>query len=230
MAWTCLLAGSALAAQAAWLPAKAALAQVLLERSWRAAQADGGVHRPWPWADVAPVARLEVPRLGVTRIVLAGDSGRALAFAPGWSESTARPGRVGLGVISAHRDTHFRFLRDLVVGDRVEVGHARGARAYRVESMHVVDTRSARIAVDAEVDGLLLVTCWPFDALAARGPLRYVVELRPLASPDQDSAGFAGVGTSTSARASRGGGPAGPASGPPPGPRRPRSDSAFQPI
>lgn len=207
LAWACLFAGGLLAAQAAWLPAKAALAQVLLERAWRAARADGGVHRPWPWADVAPVARIDVPRLAVTRIVLAGDSGRALAFAPGWSESTVRPGRVGLSVVSAHRDTHFRFLRELVVGDRVVVDHARGTREYRIASMRIVDTRAARIAVDADADGLLLVTCWPFDALDARGPLRYVVEARPLRSADQDSGGLPASGVVASGRPPRAAGP-----------------------
>ncbi len=224
LACACLLVGGVLAAQAAWLPAKAALAQVLLERAWRAAQADGSVHRPWPWADVAPVARLEVPRLGVTRIVLAGDSGRALAFAPGWSESTARPGSVGLSVVSAHRDTHFRFVRDLVAGDRVVVDHARGSREYRIASMRIVDARVARIAVDADADSLLLVTCWPFDALDPRGPLRYVVEARPLRAPAQDAGGSIGAGVTASGSPAR---VVGPSPGARPG-RGGRIDVDFQ--
>lgn len=231
LTWLCLLAGGVLAAQAAWLPAKAALAQQLLERAWRTSRVDGGAHRPWPWADVAPVARLEVPRLGVTRIVLAGDSGRALAFAPGWSESSALPGRTGLSVVSAHRDTHFRFLRELVAGDRIIVEHARGERAYRVASMRVVDTRDSHIALDADADALLLVTCWPFDALAAQGPLRYLVEARPWSSTDQDSGGFVAIGAAASGRPVRDDGPSrrdsGPSSAPRPG-RGGRAESAFQ--
>jgi sortase A len=176
---TCLLGALVLVGHAAWLPAKAALAQVLLERAWQHALDEGGRHPPWPWADVAPVARVEVPRLGVARIVLSGDSGRSLAFAPGWSESTVRPGDPGVSVVSAHRDTHFRFLRELVVGDALVVETPRGIRHYRVDALRVADSRHEAIVVDADADRLLLVTCYPFDALDARGPLRYVVETRP---------------------------------------------------
>ena len=52
------LAGIGLAAQAAWIPAKAALAQVLLERAFARTLTEGRSARPWPWADTEPVARL----------------------------------------------------------------------------------------------------------------------------------------------------------------------------
>ena len=45
--------------------------------------ADGEAHPPWRWADTSPIARLEVPRLGVRRVVLAGATGAVLAFGPG---------------------------------------------------------------------------------------------------------------------------------------------------
>ena len=165
-----------LAFDAAMLRAKAVLAQVLLDRAWTMSLTEGRPLKPWPWADAAPVARLTVARLGITRIVLGGDSGRSLAFAPGWSESSAPPATAGSSVISAHRDTHFAFLRELVPGDLIEVQGLRETRRYRVEGLHVVDSRRARLAIDHDLDRVLLVTCWPFDALDARGPLRYLVE------------------------------------------------------
>jgi len=174
-----LLAATLLAIQAAWLPAKAALAQVLLAGSWNQTLADGGVHRPWPWADTHPVARLSSPRLDVSQVVLAGDSGRTLAFGPGWAESSAHPGLPGTIVISGHRDTHFRWLQDLRDGDVLALETREGPRNYVVETTRVADARHERIAATAD-DQLLLVTCWPFDATAARGPLRYVVSLVPV--------------------------------------------------
>jgi len=171
-----------LLADAGYLHAKAVFAQVLLERAWQQSMRDGSPVKPWPWADAAPVARLSVARLAVTRIVLSGDSGRSLAFAPGWSESTAYPGASGASVISAHRDTHFRFLRDLVVGDRIELQGPRGTRDYRVDALRVVDSRHARIDAGGEDDRILLVTCYPFDAFDARGPLRYLVEAGAITS------------------------------------------------
>ena len=169
-----LLAG----AQPGWLHAKAALAQLLLARSWAAAVA-GQAPLPWPGADTRPVARLQFARLGIDQIVLAGDSGRTLAFGPGWAESSAPPGAVGTTVISAHRDTHFAFLRALREGDRLLLEGMRGEETFVVSAREVVDSRTQRIAIGGDARRLLLVTCWPFDALRAGGPMRYVVTAEP---------------------------------------------------
>jgi sortase A len=159
-----------------WIPAKAALAQALIERAWRAARAGTLEPRPWPWADTWPVARLEAPAVGETVYVLADASGRSLAFGPGHLAGTAPPGTPGLSVIAAHRDTHFRFLRRLAAGDRLFVERVDGARlVYRVTDIHIVDARTARIFDEIERPALALVTCYPFDGLWPGTPLRYVV-------------------------------------------------------
>jgi sortase A len=159
-----------------WIPAKAALAQRLLERAWTSRQQGAAEPRPWPWADTSPVGRLVVERLDVDLIVLAGSSGRTLAFAPGHVTGTALPGRQGHVVIAAHRDTHFAFLRDLRVGDHVTLLGPDGRRtAYRVEATTVVDASEARLVADVDLETLTLVTCWPFDAAVPGGPLRYLV-------------------------------------------------------
>ena len=172
-----MLGAMALAANAAWLPAKAALAQQLLQSAWQSAQADGTAHRPWPWADTHAVAKLVQPRLGVSQVVLAGYSGRPLAFGPGWAESSARPGSAGTTIISGHRDTHFAWLRDLRQGDALTLETPQGLREFQVAAMQVVDSRVHRIATAHHGASLVLVTCWPFDATAPRGPMRYVVTL-----------------------------------------------------
>jgi len=167
------------AASAGWIHAKAALAQVLLDRAWRESGHGERPVKPWPWADIAPIARLRVPRLDQDEIVLDGDSGQALAFGPGWSPRSAVPGTHGLVAISAHRDTRFAFLRELRKGDTVQLDTASGTRRYRVADMRVVDSRSTRVAAADADDALLLVTCYPFDALVPGGPLRYVVRAEP---------------------------------------------------
>lgn len=175
-----MLAALVLAGHALWLPAKAALAQQLLASSWESSRHDGAAHRPWPWADTHPVARIEQARLGISQVVLAGDSGRPLAFGPGWAESSARPGSDrGTMVISGHRDTHFAWLRNLRNGDALKLETLQGPRDYVVVQSDVVDSRTHRIATGDDGGKLLLVTCWPFDATAARGPLRYMVTLAP---------------------------------------------------
>lgn len=166
-----------------WIHAKAALAQVLLASAW--AQSDHGrrTERPWPWADIAPIARLSVPRLHQDLIVLNGDSGQALAFGPGWTPGSARPASPGLSVISAHRDTQFRFLKALRPGDLIQVDGPGGHGNYRVRASRVVDSRHSRLPDPASNDGLWLVTCYPFDAVIPGGPLRYVVQAERIRRP-----------------------------------------------
>lgn len=175
------MAGSlAFAVDAGWITAKAGLAQVLLERSWHRSDAAGVAPAPWPWADTRPVARLRMPALGIEQFVLAGDSGRTLAFGPGWSEASAAPGTRGLSVLSGHRDTHFAWLERLVPGDELELDTGDGLRRYRVDTLEVVDSGRHRIGLDFGADALALVTCWPFDAVAPGGPLRYLVTARAI--------------------------------------------------
>ena len=155
---------------------KAAAGQALLHLAWMRSAAAGAPVKPWPWADTHPVARLRVPGLYVDEFVLAGASGRTLAWGPGHLDDSAPPGAPGNTVLSAHRDTHFCFLRRVVPGDAIALElPGGGARQYRVREVFVADVRTLRIPRDTAVPTLTLVTCWPFDALVPGGPLRYVV-------------------------------------------------------
>jgi len=168
------LAGVARIAAGAMIPAKAAIAQILLERAFDRSVATHRPVKPWPWADMAPVARISVPRLGIDRIVLDSGSGQAMAFGPTLLPGGAGIGKGGTMVIAAHRDTHFRFLRHLRKGDIIAVEGVDGvARRYWVTGAEIV--RWDRFALpDAMENGLDLVTCYPFDAVR-HGPLRYVL-------------------------------------------------------
>ena len=161
---------------AGYIHAKARLAQVLLGQAWAATLEGAGPQRPWAWADTWPVARLQVPALGVDQIVLAGASGRTLAFGPGHLDGTAAPGAPGHSILSGHRDTHFRFMQDLTPGMEIRVQNTDGRwRSYRAGEGRVIDARDARFEVAGDRPVLTLVTCWPFDAIEAGGPLRYLV-------------------------------------------------------
>jgi sortase A len=160
-----------------YIHAKAALAQHLMEDAWDRTLAGEEQARPWPWADTWPVARLEVPQRGIDHIVLAGASGSSLAFGPGHVDGTAAPGQHGNTVVGGHRDTHFRFLEHLEPGDEVRVQAGDGSvTTYRVGGSRVVEHDRAGIELSTDTPQLTLVTCYPFDAVAAGGPLRYVVE------------------------------------------------------
>lgn len=174
------LVGLVLVGQGLWIHAKALLAQVLLARAFERSLAAGAPVKPWPWADTWPVARIAFPRLGESVIALDGSSGQALAFGPGHVEASAEPGEEGVAVYAAHRDTHFAFLREVKVGDEIDVTRADGTRvAFRMTGGRVVRWNRSGIPVEASGRHLVLATCWPFDA-ATSGPMRYVVEAEPV--------------------------------------------------
>jgi len=163
---------------ALYIPAKAALAQVLLDRAWARARAGDAHAKPWPWADITPIAEIEVPRLNRRTIVLEGASGAAMAFAPGHMPNTVAIGARGTAVVAAHRDTQFAFLGQLKKGDRIAATTADGRRTlFRVAESRVV--RADTSGLDPQDTGptgsrLALVTCYPFNGIL-HSPLRYVV-------------------------------------------------------
>ncbi len=168
-----------------YLWGKAQLAQYLLERAWQQTRQDGraginSTYAPWPWADSRPLVKLSMPRLNQEFIVLAGSSGRNLAFAPAHVSGSALPGEVGVSVIGGHRDTHFASLRYLKMGDRLTLSKANGrVQRFRVTGFQVVDSRRTELLLEADRPVLALVACYPFDAISAGGPLRYLVFAEP---------------------------------------------------
>ena len=108
--------------------------------------------------------------------VLAGGSGRTMAFGPGHVDGSALPGEAGISLIAGHRDTHFRLLEALRVGDDLVIEDRAGERHdFRVTSFQLVDSRRVRIDPHGQTPRLALSTCYPFDSLTTGGPLRYVV-------------------------------------------------------
>jgi len=161
--------------QAGWIHAKALVAQGLIASAWKDAREGRVARRPWPWADMRPVARLTVPSRHIELFVLDNASNRALAFGPAHVSGTAAPGSGGNTVIVAHRDTHFAFLRNLDPDDEIDVETSRGASRYRVREVAVVDKSDTRLLDAADSPQLTLITCFPFDGVRSGTPLRYVV-------------------------------------------------------
>ncbi len=178
-----VLVGTQQVLDAAVIKSKAELAQVLIDRAWESSLASGEVVLPWPWADTWPVARLSIPERQVDLPVLHGARGNALAFGPGYEAASATPGDSGLVVIAGHRDTHFAFIGELAIDDRLSLQGKDGRWLhYRVSSLDVVDSGTSLPPATDSRDGLVLVTCYPLDAIRPGGSLRYLV----FATPDPD--------------------------------------------
>lgn len=158
---------------AGWIHTKAIAAQLLLDHAWNLTLVDKQKHRPWPWADTWPVAQLIVPDHDIDQIILAGDSGATLAFGPGHSFGSARPGEDGTVLISGHRDTHFQFLQAMKQGERILVKTQSNIYYYRVSETRIVDSLDYK--VDTTIKGLILSTCYPFNSALFGGTERYLV-------------------------------------------------------
>jgi sortase A len=170
-----LVAGTLIAAQALFIPAKAQVAQVLMANAWERQLSTGDPARPWPWADFTPAAKLRFPAQNRTVLALTDAAGESLAFGPTLMAASVQPGEKGVAVFAAHRDTHFAFLDQVKPDDEIIVETPTGLLAFRVTHSEVVrwDTSGIR-PNDGGPPRLALVTCWPLEA-KVRGPMRYVV-------------------------------------------------------
>jgi sortase A len=125
------------------------------------------------------IGEIQVPRLHLKAIVVQGDSHTILRRAVGHIPETALPGNPGNVALAGHRDTFFRPLRDIRLGDTIILKTATGDFQYRVESTQVVAAANVEVLNASNGRTLTLITCFPFDYLGA-APNRFVVRAREL--------------------------------------------------
>ena len=173
-----------------YIYAKAELAQYLIAKAWQQTLSDGMPHTPWPWADTWPVMLLEHKPTNTQIYVLEGADGSSLAFGPGRLSGSGSNN--GLGeLISAHRDTHFSFLQEAKLDDIIRLQSMNGLwQSYRLTSVQVLDSRYQPLILPP-IDQLLLVTCYPFDAILPGGPMRYVVQAERVVNKPQNQLAIA---------------------------------------
>ncbi|WP_338056269.1 class GN sortase [Shewanella pneumatophori] len=192
--WSLLLVGALLMAQGGYMQAKAYFAQFLIQQAWQKTLQDRRPHKPWSWADTHPVAKMdflpanirdydsEHARLnGDSLYVLAGASGRNLAFGPAQMLSSANINSRGNTVIAGHRDTHFARLNGIKLGQLIRLQSATGkSLVYKVIMAEVVHESDMTVTEDSGESLLTLVTCYPFGAEFAGGEQRFVVQAVPI--------------------------------------------------
>ncbi len=125
------------------------------------------------------VGRIEIPRLGLTAMIIEGTTGRALRRGVGHIGPTAFPGERGNVGLAGHRDTFFRRLRNVAKGDSIRISTPDGIFEYRVEWVMIVDSDRSDLLRATRAPVLTLVTCYPFDWIGP-APRRFVVRARPL--------------------------------------------------
>src|ERR1700683_4130819 len=122
----------------------------------------------------APLAVLHISKIGLEVPLLDGTDSLTLNHAVGRISGTARPGESGNIGIAGHRDGFFRGLKDIGIGDRIELNTAQGTDTYTVDELNIVSPSETDVLRAGLVPSLTLVTCYPFHFIGS-APQRYIV-------------------------------------------------------
>jgi sortase A len=120
------------------------------------------------------IGRLEIPRLGLSAILIEGDDQKTLRRAIGHIPGTPLPGQPGNVALTGHRDTFFRPLRNIRADDIIVVTTVQGEYRYRVVSTKIVSPDNVAVLNPSAGQILTLVTCYPFYFVGA-APERFIV-------------------------------------------------------
>lgn len=139
----------------------------------------------------APLAELSIPRLGMSAVVLHGSDAHTLRLGLGHIENTPLPGESGNVAIAGHRDSFFRPLRNVKVGDDILLDTPEERVHYRVSSLRIVNSYEVGVIGPTRDASLTLVTCYPFWFIG-QAPDRFVVRATRV---DEPAAGVAATAT-----------------------------------
>jgi sortase A len=121
-----------------------------------------------------PLAILTIEKFNIQVPVYNGTEEVNLNRGVGRIKGTARiDGKGNLG-IAGHRDGFFRPLKDIVVGDSMELLTTTGVVIYNVTSIVIVDPDDVSVLAPTEKNTITLVTCYPFYYVG-HAPKRYIV-------------------------------------------------------
>ncbi len=130
-------------------------------------------------AESGLVGRLEIPRLGLSALIVEGTDDLSLQRGIGHLAASAFPGEPGNVALAAHRDSYFHRLGDVASGDLVRLRTPDGVFAYRVDTTFVVPPDRGDLLVGHGRAMLTLVTCYPFHWIGP-APERFVVRAVPV--------------------------------------------------
>ena len=122
----------------------------------------------------SPLGRIEISSIGLAAMIMEGTDHRTLRRAVGHIPGTPLPGQPGNVVITGHRDTFFRGLRNIHKDDEITLTTLNGTYGYRVDFTEVVGPQDIAVLDHSEDAILTLVTCYPFYYVGP-APRRFIV-------------------------------------------------------
>lgn len=152
---------------------KTQLSQYLIERSWEQSLSHNTATKPWPWADVWPVARIIVPRRDVDIIILSSDGGKNLSHADSPPSKSVNP---GISEISVNQIQEFEFVANLRPKDEILFQNNRGdIQKFTVSHAQIFHNGNYERLTAYSNAFLSLEIPYPSDSTLLSGSLRYVV-------------------------------------------------------
>jgi LPXTG-site transpeptidase (sortase) family protein len=148
-------------------------------QSWTFHTSAGTLDTPFNLQEGDLVGKLEIPRVGISVMILQGTEDATLAKGAGHVQGTPMPGAEGNVAIAAHRDTYFRNLKGIRPGDSIRFSTLRASYDYVVESMETVDPDDTGVLESRKLRELTLITCYPFYFVGS-APKRFIVHARPV--------------------------------------------------
>lgn len=124
------------------------------------------------------IGKLEIPRVGISVMVLQGIGEATLHTGAGHVPGTPLPGTDGNSAIAGHRDTFFRKLEGIRAGDRLRFSTVHGTSEYIVDSTEIVEPADTRVMESRGRPELTLITCYPFYFVGS-APNRFIVHTHP---------------------------------------------------
>ncbi len=145
-----------------------------------------------------PLAVLRIPRISLAAPLFDGTDDLTLNHALGRIAGTSRPGERGNIGIAGHRDGFFRGLKDVRLGDAIELKTLKGTDTYIVDQIQIVSPRQVEVLRPKSVPSLTLVTCYPFYFLGS-APQRYIVtaSLSPEKNRESENSGLSAPETAS---------------------------------
>ena len=128
-----------------------------------------------------PLAVIKIDRLNIEGPIFDGTDKVTLDRGIGLVDGTAMPGEIGNMALSAHRDSFFRSLKDVVVGDRIELRTQNGIQDFEVSEITIVDSQDISVLDPTDTAVLTLITCYPFYYVGY-APDRFIVRAIPVES------------------------------------------------
>ena len=174
---TLFIIGLILIAKPSHFYLKGYVAQKLLESTWQKSKGKQQIIYPWIGAKSYPIGKISIDKVDLSYIILGGDMKQSLNFGIAHIENTSKPGNSGNIGLAGHRDSFFKKLEKIHLGDIIEIDSFKNIKSFKVVDIQIISPNELKWLDQTEQNILTLVTCYPFDYIG-NAPMRYIIRAK----------------------------------------------------